>query len=278
MSIIDALILGIIQGLTEFFPVSSFGYLVIFKNILNVNISGIIMEISLHFGTVVAICAAFHRDIFLLIKEAKTLAFTLIGKKKNVAKSDEDQDTKILLAILIGNIPTVIIALLCESIFERFFNIPALASIMIIITGFVLWLTRIAHVKEDKGRNKVRIVDALIVGAVQGIAIIPGISRSGTTIATASFLGIKRELAAKFSFLLSVPVIIGGVILKFDDISEGTVNFQNIIIGTIASAVVGYLALFFLVKLIKKGKFHLFSYYCWSVGIIATICFLTVLK
>ena len=277
MSIIDALILGIIQGLTEFFPVSSSGHLVIFKNILNVNSPGIIMEISLHFGTVVAICVAFHRDIYLLIKEAKTLTCTLIRRKKNLARANEDQETKILLAILIGNIPTVIIALIFESIFERFFNIPALASIMIIVTGVVLWATKLAHVKEG-GRNKVRFIDALIVGAAQGIAIIPGISRSGTTIATASFLGIKRELAAKFSFLLSVPVIIGGVILKFDDISEGTVNFQNIIIGTIASAIIGYLALSFLVRLIEKGKFHLFSYYCWSVGIISTICFLTVLK
>ena len=273
MNIIDAIILGIIQGLTEFLPISSSGHLVISKNFLNIDTPGTVMEIALHFGTMVAICSFFWKDIYLILKSIVTWFIRFITKKEAADNFEENHSCMLFLMIVLGTVPTVIIALSFEKAFESFFSLPILAGAMIVVTGCILWATKMIK-EKNPGKGNVKFFDALMIGAVQGIAIIPGISRSGTTIATATFLGIKRELAAKFSFLLSVPVIFGATISKIGDISANTINLQSIIIGTIVATVVGFLSLLFLVNLIKKGKFYLFSYYCWGVGIIAVICFI----
>ncbi|MGR3220731.1 MAG: undecaprenyl-diphosphate phosphatase [Candidatus Anammoxibacter sp.] len=272
MNLVDAIVLGVVQGLTEFLPVSSSGHLVIFKNLLKINTPGIVMEIALHFGTMIAICTVFRRDIYLIIKDIKQSIIKLVDKRAPSEILKEDQNTKLFLMLLLGTVPTAIIALLFEKAFEMFFNIPILAGIMLIVTGIVLWLTKTIKVKTP-GRVSVTVLNALIIGAVQGIAILPGISRSGTTIATAAFLGIKRELAVKFSFLLSIPAILGAVILKMGDMNGRSIDIRNIIIGTVIATLVGYLSLLFLINLIKKGRFHLFAYYCWGAGISSVIYF-----
>lgn len=272
MNIAEAMILGIIQGLTEFLPVSSSGHLVIFKGLLKIDSPDIVIEISLHLGTTIAICAVFWQEIYLIIKGIKTSVLRLATKEMTWNVLNEDQNTRLFLMILLGTVPTGIIALLFENTFENFFSMPLLASLMIIVTGTVLWFTKVIR-RKDSGRKAIRFLDALIIGAVQGVAIIPGISRSGTTIASATFLGIDRELSARYSFLLSIPAVIGAAVLGLGKVSETAVNFQNIIIGTLIAAIVGYLSLLFLVSLIKKGRFYLFSYYCWGVGIISAINF-----
>ncbi|MGR3319985.1 MAG: undecaprenyl-diphosphate phosphatase [Candidatus Anammoxibacter sp.] len=272
MNIVDAIILGVVQGLTEFLPVSSSGHLVIFKNLLNIDSPGIVMEIALHFGTMIAICAVFRKDIYLIIKDIIRSIVKLAAKRRFADVLKEDKNTKLFLMIMLGTVPTVIIALLFEKMFESFFSIPFLSGIMLIVTGTVLWFTKMINLKDLK-KDTIPFYYALIIGVVQGIAIMPGISRSGTTIAAATFLGIKRELAAKFSFLLSIPVILGGTVLKIGEMKESSINFQSIIIGTIIATLVGYLSLLFLVNLIKKGRFYLFAYYCWGAGIISVIYF-----
>ncbi|MGR3177965.1 MAG: undecaprenyl-diphosphate phosphatase [Candidatus Anammoxibacter sp.] len=273
MNVVDTIILGVVQGVTEFLPVSSSGHLVIFKNLLKIDSPGIVMEISLHFGTMIAICTVFWKDIYLIIKDIKQSIIKLAAKRAPDEVLKEDQNTKLFLMILLGTVPTAIIALLFAKAFERFFSIPLLAGIMLIVTGIVLWSTKMIKRKNPE-KETIPFFYALIIGAVQGIAIMPGISRSGTTIAAATFLGIKRELAVKYSFLLSIPAILGAAILKIGEMNGSSINFQNIIIGTIIAALVGYLSLLFLVNLIKKGRFYLFAYYCWGAGIISVIYFI----
>lgn len=272
MNIFDIIILGLVQGLTEFLPISSSGHLVIFKNILNVNSQGLFVEIALHFGTMIAVCAFFWKDLYHMIKGVCSLPIKLISRKKISVILDKDPYTKLSLMVILATIPTAIIALIFKDSFEKFFNTPILVGIMLIVTGTILWFTKSIN-SEKNLKHFVGPINAIIIGIVQGMAITPGISRSGTTIATATFLGINKELAAKFSFLLSIPAILGAVVTNLDGATAKDVNITNIIIGTVVSCVVGYISIRFLVKLIKKGKFYLFSYYCWLVGIIAIVGF-----
>ncbi|NQU33923.1 MAG: undecaprenyl-diphosphate phosphatase [Bacteroidetes bacterium] len=266
MNIVDTIILGIVQGLTEFLPVSSSGHLVISKTLLNVDSPGIFMEISLHLGTMLAICAVFWKDIYLIFKDLKSSFSKLISRRNVGDILKEDRHTRLFLMVLVATVPTAIIALLFEEQFERFFSAPALAGAMLIVTGTILWFTK--NIKTNELEEKpISFLRAIIIGAVQGMAITPGISRSGTTIAAATFMGVNRSSAAKFSFLLSIPAILGAVVTKLDEMSMSRSDLSNIIIGTVIATVVGYIALRFLVSLIEKGKFYVFSYYCWAVGI-----------
>lgn len=268
-NIVEMIILGAIQGATEFLPISSSGHLVIFKGLLGINSPGMSLEILLHLGTLVAICAVFWKDIYLIIKDVRSSTLKLLSKKRLKDILKEDQYTKIFLLLLLGTVPTGIIGVSFENGFERLFNMPLFASIMIVITGTILWFTRLV---KKGGKETINPFEALIIGAVQGIAITPGISRSGITIATASFMGIERGLAGRFSFLLSIPAIIGAMILR---IKEAAVSANDLppgaIIGAFIAALVGYLSLRILVNIIKRGKFYKFSYYCWTVGLIAAI-------
>lgn len=272
MTTIDAIILGMVQGLTEFLPVSSSGHLVIGKTLLNIDSPGIFMEIALHFGTMLSICAVFWKDIYLILRDLKRSVIKLISRRKVSDILKEDHHTVLFLMVVSATVPTAIIALLFENEFERFFSTPALVGCMLIVTGTILWFTKNIKSKESEEKT-IGFLRAIIIGAVQGMAITPGISRSGTTIAAATFMGVNRTSAAKFSFLLSIPAILGAVVTKLDEISTNSADLSKIIIGTIIATAVGYMALRFLVSLIKKGKFYVFSYYCWAVGIGTVIMF-----
>lgn len=273
MSLAEAIILGVVQGLTEFLPISSSGHLVIVKGVLDVDSAGIVMEVALHFGTMIAVCTFFRKDIAAIIRDVISSIRKLLDGAGLQRALSEDKNTVLFLMIVIATVPTVAIALLFRGLFEKAFDLPLLASVMIIVTGIVLWFTKSIRAR-GAARKTFRIVDALTVGTVQGMSIIPGVSRSGSTIAAATFLGIDAELSARFSFLLSIPVIIGAAISKSGELNGAAVVPLHIISGAVVAAIVGYLALFFLINLIKKGKLHLFSYYCWGVGLFSVIYFL----
>ncbi|MBM4054625.1 MAG: undecaprenyl-diphosphate phosphatase [Planctomycetes bacterium] len=272
---IDYIILGIIQGLTEFLPISSSGHLVILKNYLQVkDAHGVLLEVMLHLGTLLSIFAVFWKDILEIFRWViiSTLKLCSGCHPKEIWR--EDHYTRFFLLILIGTIPTGIIALLFEEKFESLFSQPFLAAIAILITGIVLWLTKFFGAKNPGGKP-VNVFRALIIGAVQGIAITPGISRSGMTISAASYMGINRETAVRYSFLLSIPAVAGAVILQIKKMD--VVHDKNLIplfIGTGVAFVVGYLALQFLIKIVQRGKLYVFAYYCWGFGCAAAISFL----
>lgn len=272
--LIKSIVLGLIQGLTEFLPISSSGHLVIFKSFLNMTTQGVLWEIALHFSTLLAIFGVFYKDIFMIFISAYLSCKKLCSGESVINIYKNDPYTRIFLLIVIGTIPTVIIAFSFRNSFESLFNKPGIAGYMLIVTGTMLWFTKY-NLKANSKKKQLGIFDALIIGAVQGLAITPGISRSGTTIAMATFRGIDRETAARFSFLLVMPVILGGMATMAKD----TITLKNeeiffLIIGSVVAAITGYISLRVLIRIVNSGKLHLFSYYCWPVGLFVILYFI----
>jgi undecaprenyl-diphosphatase len=272
--LIKSIILGAIQGLTEFLPISSSGHLVIFERFLDIETQGVIWEISLHFGTLLAIFGVFYKDIFTILKSVCPSFKKLISGESITSIFRNDIHARTFLLIVIGTIPTVIIAFFFRSSFESLFDKPVITGYMLLVTGTVLWFTKYCLISSSNKKD-LGIIDALIVGTVQGLAITPGISRSGITIATATFRGVDRETAARFSFLLAIPVIMGAMAMMAKD----TVTLKNeeisfLITGSIVAAITGYISLRILIKIVTIGKLHLFSYYCWPVGLFVILFFL----
>jgi undecaprenyl-diphosphatase len=274
MTLIQAIILGIIQGLTEFLPVSSSGHLVIIQQIFGLKEPELVFDIMLHIGTLIAVFIVFRKDIADLIK-GFFIGMLEVTKIKKIEPSNSKPEMnpyfKLSLFIIMATIPTGIIGLLFEDSFEKLFSSIYPASAMLFVTGTMLLITKKLS-GGNKNESKMSIWDALIIGTAQGIAITPGISRSGTTIAFGLFRGLNRNLSARFSFLLSIPAIIGAAILKLKDAEISSYNEYSIIIaGMIVSAIVGYISLKLLIKIVLKGKLSYFAYYCYLAGVVGII-------
>ncbi len=272
--LIKSILLGLIQGLTEFLPISSSGHLVILKSFLDIETQGVVWEIALHFGTLLAILIVFYKDILMILKSV-CLSYKKLGAGENINKIiKNDFHARILLFVIIGTVPTVIIAFLFRNTIELLFNKPVIAGYMLLITGTVLWFTKYNFSSKSKKKD-LGVIDALIVGTVQGLAITPGISRSGTTIAAATFRAVDRETASKFSFLLVIPVIIGGTVMMFrDNIILKNEEISFLMIGSLVAALTGAISLRFLIKIVKTGNLHFFSYYCWPFGLFVILFFI----
>ena len=252
VTILKTIILGIIQGATEFLPVSSSGHLVLAQKLFGITEGALTLSVFLHFGTLVAVVIALWDDvkgILLLKKSHRRLTFL----------------------ILVGIIPTGIIGVAFKDLFEEAFNSVLVVGFMLLVTGALLWISE-EYQTGRKSEEEMSFLDSIFVGLAQGLAIIPGISRSGSTIVGGFLRGLNRELAARFSFLVSLPVIFGATLLEVKDIIEmgttGGVSITNIVIGTLAATISGYLAVRFLLDYIKKHSFKPFAYYVWGVGII----------
>ena len=260
MTIEQALFLGVVQGLTEFFPVSSSGHLVFFQSLFGLKDPPIFFDVLLHLGTLLAVVVFFRDDILKILEAVKE---GLTGKKES------SSGRKLLIWIIVSSIPTGIMGFLFKDWFESVFASPKLVGGMLLVTGMVLWLTRFVRGKE-RGAGKMNWKDALLIGIGQGVAIIPGISRSGATISTGLFCGLDRELSGKFSFLLSIPAILGATVLEFRKI-ESSSEIVISLLGTGAAFCVGLLALRLLMPVIRQGQLFRFAYYCWAVGLVMII-------
>ncbi len=270
MDLFQAIILGIIQGLTEFLPVSSSGHLVIFQNLFGLKEPELFFDISVHVGTLAAIVIFFWKEIRAIIISLAHFSALALKKRVSFRNVYEDKDAKLAILIVIGSIPTDIIGILFHKIADTLFSSVVLVGFMLIITGLLLWGTR--WVKKDcKSINDFSVRDALIIGFVQGIAIIPGISRSGSTIAVGLFLGLNRETAARYSFLLSIPAILGASALSLNHLSANDVPLKVTFFGAFTSCIVGYWALKLLIKIVKHGRMQIFAPYCWAIGVLALI-------
>jgi undecaprenyl-diphosphatase len=273
MTTLEAILLGIIQGLTEFLPVSSSGHLVLFQQLFGLNEAELFFDVCVHLGTLLAVMVVFRQEITNIIS-ALTRLFSLKGSKKTVfQKIESDPDLKLALLIVIGSIPTAVMGFLFRGIADRLFASAFIAGLMLIVTGLLLWITRWAAPRGEKpGEDRLTPQNALIIGVVQGLAIVPGISRSGSTISIGLLLGIRREAAARYSFLLSIPAIIGAALLSLKEgLSQTDPAIRISLLGAVAAAFVGYGALKCLLHVVKKGRLHLFAPYCWLVGILAIV-------
>lgn len=255
--LIKAIILGIVQGLTEFLPVSSTGHLLIGRKLFGFSEAGLFLDTMLHLGTLIAVVIVFWKDIVYLIK---------------------NPFSKLSLLIVVGTIPTVIIGLTFKDYFDEISKTGVTVGWEFLATGAILWF---ADIQKNKGTKRIYDIsykDAFFIGTLQGVAILPAISRSGLTIAGSLFRGIHREDAARFSFLLSLPAILGAVILQLMDLIKGeeaaavaTIGYIPIIAGTIAAAIAGYIAVRWMLKIIQTGSLKVFSIYVWILGTIIII-------
>tara|TARA_B110000116_G_scaffold197018_1_gene171737 strand:+ start:1729 stop:2493 length:765 start_codon:yes stop_codon:yes gene_type:complete len=254
MTLFEAIILGTIQGLTEFLPISSSGHLVLGQMILDVKIQGNEFEVVTHLGTLVSVLCIFWKEILSLIL--------------NIT----DKNTReYIFYIILGTIPAAIIGFGAKSYISELFDSVQLVSVALMVTGLILFFSQ----KVKKNSLTIDANKALLIGITQAIAIIPGISRSGITICTALALGMSGKNAAKFSFLLAIPVISGaGLLLALDSQSNITlIPLTSLIMAFLSSFIVGYICLKWLLSLLESGKFYFFGYYCFLIGLIVLLFF-----
>ncbi len=263
MDIIQAIIIGIVQGLTEFLPVSSSAHLVFIQNILGVE-SSLAFDTFLHLGTLIAVMWFFRYDIIKMLRSWILSIEDLIqGRFQEGFYSDPYK--RLAWYVILATIPVGIVGVLFEDSVDALFSgalyVPAF---FLFVTGTILYLSQ-RMASGNINMNNISKRQALLMGLGQACAILPGLSRSGTTIAA----GLDKEFAAKFSFILSIPAILGAFLLQAKDIGSAMdANFLPVILGFIASIIAGYMAIKWMLDLIKNRNLDIFAYYCWVVGIV----------
>ncbi len=281
MDLIEAFILGVLQGITEFLPISSSGHLVLGKILLGSEVeSGITYEVVVHFGTLVSIMYYYRTELGRLF-------FSGVHFLLNPAKEKENKDVYFLGMILISIIPAFIVGFTLKDQVEAIFSNPLLVSLMLLFTGVLLFSTKFVpnriqendsfHAAAAVGEAPIGIAKSFAIGLAQAFAMIPGISRSGSTITMALWLGVDRETAANFSFIMVIPVIGGAMLLQVLDLLEVGIQgaaLQVLVVGFLSSAISGYFALKYLIIILKKSGFYLFSFYCWAVGLLGVWLFM----
>ncbi|MCW4034428.1 MAG: undecaprenyl-diphosphate phosphatase [Candidatus Bathyarchaeota archaeon] len=252
VTLIEALILAIIQGLTEWLPVSSSGHLVIAQEFLGLN-PPLIFDVMLHVGTLIVVVAVFRKDILNILKA--------------IAKGNwQSQEGKLALYIVAGSIPIAVTGFVLRDFFESMFCNLQSVGVALLVTGCVLFVS-----EKRVGTKKIGATDSLIIGLAQAVAIIPGVSRSGLTVSAGLLRKIDKASAFRFSFLLSVPAVLGATLFEVKDLVVGNVDMIPLLFGVIVAMVVGYLSLRLLQKIVLSEKFHYFSVYCWIAGLLLIV-------
>ncbi len=271
MNILQAIIMGLIQGLTEFLPVSSSGHLVLtsslykyFANhefLLNSS-EEVFFDMVLHVGTLLAVLLFFKDDIIKIIK-----AFVNACVKRDFS----EPEAKLSLFIIVGTFFTLLVAYPLKEFAEKLINLPWIVGIFLFITGCILYISEYVSEKQKEKTDKIDWKKSILIGIAQGLAAMPGISRSGSTIATGIFLGLDRVTCARYSFLLSIPIIIGASIfypileLNLNEILN--YNWISMAIGFVISFISGYFCIKYFLRFLGKHSMKVFAYYCWIVGI-----------
>lgn len=280
MSIIEAIIMGAIQGLSEFLPISSSGHLAIFRQVLGLQLEqGILFEVLLHLGTLIAIFIFYWHDILALIIEGIRLMgrffMALFGKIK-WNKVIATKEHRFVIMVLITMIPTLVIGMLLKSIVESAYESLLVPGIGLLITACLLYIT--TRFKEGHLKENATFKSALVVGAAQGLAVFPGISRSGSTIVAGRGMKYDKEYATRFSFIMSIPAVLGANLLsvfEYDFISIPSRDLMAYAAGTLTAAVIGYICIRSLLAIIRRNKLHYFAYYCAAAGVVSLIAYFT---
>ena len=292
MSILQAIVMGIIQGVTEFLPVSSSGHLAIMKNIFGMETdTGLLFDVLLHFATLIAVFAVMYRDIIKLIADFFGIVrdfFINIGRAfKNLFSGNKvpykrlasTSYRKFVIMLIVSTIPTGILGYLMKDMVESVGATLLVPGICLLATGFILLLSDFL---EDVGKKPkdANYGDAFAIGTAQGIATLPGLSRSGTTITACLLCGFDRKFAVKYSFIMSIPAILGAMVLEFKDFGDLQIEGSEIaayIIGMVIAAVVGYVAIRLMLNLVQGRKFKFFAFYCLGIGAVSVIAYLIML-
>ncbi|MCR4880870.1 MAG: undecaprenyl-diphosphate phosphatase [bacterium] len=277
MDYLHTIIMGIVQGLTEFLPVSSSGHIVLTSVIYKLltgadfTVAGdeeVFLDIMLHFGTLVAICIYFRNEIMSVLR-----AFWAAIKTKKF----ENYESMLPVYIIVGTFFTCLIVYPIKDFCENLLTMPYIVGMTLMTTGLILLISEILSKRISEKISVVNMKKSILIGIAQGLAAIPGISRSGSTIATALALGIDRASAARYSFLLSVPVIMLAVLYKIPEILKpevfSDIAIMPILTGTVVSAVVGYFCIKYFMAFLNKFSLNIFAYYCMVVGLFVAVYF-----
>ena len=267
MDIFQGIIIGIVQGLTEFLPVSSSAHLVFIQNLLGVE-SSLAFDTFLHLGTLIAVLWFFRYDIYKMLRSWwLSIGDILQGRFKEGFY--EDPYKRLAWYVILATVPVGIVGVLFEdSVDALFAGALYVPAFFLFVTGTILYLSQ-RMPSGNINYNNITKKEALFMGLGQACAILPGLSRSGTTIAAGLTIGLDKEFAAKFSFILSIPAIFGAFILQLKDIGSAMdANFLPIFLGFIAAIIAGYIAIKWMLDLIQNKSLDIFAYYCWLMGII----------
>lgn len=270
LDILSAIILGAVQGISEFLPISSSGHLVLVPALLGIE-TGLAFDTILHIGTLVAIFTFFWKDIINLIK-GFILSIIDLTEGVDIFKRELHRvpEKRFAWLIIVGTIPTGIMGILLKDAIETIFRGTLFVGIFLLVTAAVLYYSE-RHSSGQITQKDMSFKQALIVGICQGLAVFPGISRSGSTIASGLCLGLNREYAARYSFLLSIPAVIGAGLIQIKDIATLDASASVLLAGFISSVIFGYLSIKLLMKMIKGWSLDIFAYYCTIIGIITIL-------
>lgn len=272
MTFLSSFLLGLVQGIAEFLPISSSGHLAIAQNLLGMSDAGTVPEffdVLLHLGTLVAVFVAYWADIKDMVLEFFRGAGDLVHHS---TPNPVPPARRLILLIILGTLPLFVVLPVKDAV-QGLSNSMAFIGAALIVTGVLLFVSD----RVKKGRKNERTatwLDVLIVGIGQAIATMPGISRSGMTITTGCFVGFERKFAVRFSFLLSIPAVLGANILSLADAAKAGINWAEVpvyLVGVVTAAVVGYLCIRLLRFIADRGKFGAFAYYCWAVGVLTLV-------
>lgn len=268
--------MGFLQGVAEFLPISSSGHLTLFQYFFspeqNPEELDMLFTILLHFGTLISVCVYYWRDIIDMIREF-FLGISDLFSRRGSHEGRPPEARRLVLMIIVGTLPLFAVLLVKDMVDAAFSNVTFISAALI-ATGFLLFFSD----RMAKGRKTARtatILDALLVGCAQAVGTLPGISRAGSTISAGMLCGFDRTFAVRFSFLLSLPAVLGANILEIADaVQAGGVDMSRLpmyIVGMVVAGVVGYFAIRLVNLLANKGKFGAFAYYCWAVGIVSLV-------
>ena len=251
MSFFDALVLGIVQGVTEFLPVSSSGHLVLADALLGLEAPGVFVVLALHVATLLSVCWVYRARILALaggMIRADATSWRYVG------------------LLLLASIPAGLVGVTLMDVLAPMFDRPVVAAALLLVTGGIVSTMRVTVSRA--ARDRPGPLDAFAVGLAQAVAVLPGISRSGSTVAVGTALGVSAEHMAEFSFLMSVPATAGAAVLEAPDLAAAGVQIGGapLIVAFLAALVSGILAIRLFVRMIRHGTFHRFAYYCWAVG------------
>lgn len=273
MTYFMAILLGLVQGVAEFLPISSSGHLTLLQHFFSgMEEPDTLYNILLHFATLIAVCAVYWKDIVAMVTEFFR-GLAALFTKRGSREIEPPPARRLVMLVILGTLPLFLVLPLEDKV-ESLGNHPAFVACALIVTGFILYFSdRMA--KGRKTERTARVTDALLVGLAQGCATIPGLSRSGCTISAGMALGFDRKFAVRYSFLLSLPAVLGATLLKvvkaIGDESVDLSLLPKYLVGMVVAGVVGYFSIQLVKLLADKGKFGKFAYYCWAVGLVSLV-------
>ncbi len=276
MEYLYAAVLGLLQGITEFLPVSSSGHLSLFQNIFNAEGPDNLFNVLLHFATLLAVCVFYRRDIAEMVAEFFRAVRDLVSPRHRSEKVPAAR--RLVVMILLGTLPLVVV-LPFKDMVEGLGASTLFIGCALLVTGLLLFASD-RFARGQKTERSMTVADALFIGCGQALAVVPGLSRSGTTITAGIARGLARPFAVRFSFLLSLPAVLGATLLELLDVVRGgaatSLNGAQLALGMAVAAASGYFAIAFIKRLADRGKFGGFAYYCWAAGLVAIVAsFLT---